>query len=170
VKIDTLLNLPTVLLFAIAILLAVDRWMLGGGTTTRSLEAVEAELIGRRLPTALVDPATYGADDFGLAFERLVVVFHTSCPACFRTRPAWRRIVAVGLRTMAVTTEPDTRASDYFGTDSIVVRGMVDGRSLRAMGIDKVPTTLLIGADGTILQAHIGVLDDRDMQKLVGSH
>lgn len=96
----------------------------------------------------------------------LLLVFSTTCPACYANLPAWRQIVTAAAdraSVLAVTLESDRAAvRAYVGEKlpgAIAVRPTEPQRFVDGLGVSVVPFTVLVDAGGTVGYMRRGVLD-----------
>jgi hypothetical protein len=104
----------------------------------------------------------------------LLLVYASTCPACYANLPAWRRVIlANGGATdvIAVGFEADPAASRAYAERHLpVVTHLAPTEPpafAAALGLDKVPFTALISADGRFRIVRRGALDAAAESSLV---
>lgn len=169
VWLDRALSLVTVIVgLAAAYLVATERVI---PALRGEPEAVDegGRLAGRLEFKPLVSNPVWGrGDGIGVPGESavLLLVYSSTCPACYANLAAWNRAVraAEGVATvLSVALEGDLAAARAYArrhlpsTVAVIPR---DARRLTgALGIGIVPSTALVGADGTVLFLRQGSLD-----------
>jgi hypothetical protein len=106
----------------------------------------------------------------------LLLVYNSTCPACYSNLAAWARGVsaAAGVASvLSVALEEDLAAAGAYArrhlpsTVAVIPR---DARRLTgALGIGIVPSTALVGGDGTVLFLRQGSLDGAALDSLVSA-
>lgn len=163
------LNGATAVLLAAAVaLLARDRLL----PAWRAHQVVE---VGEEVPgdLALVSLAT--GDTAALASFRpaLLLYFQSTCPACTRNLPAWRRLLEErpsGVPAVAVGIEPRVTALGYAREElpgAVAARPADRSRITRLMGVEAVPTTQLVDGSGRMVWSRTGVLTADDVRRLL---
>lgn len=122
--------------------------------------------VGERVPDELELVALASGDTMRLAALRpaLLLHFRSTCPACRRNLPAWRRLVddrPPGLRTLASGLEPAASALAYAREHlpgALAVGPDDRSRAVHLLGITAVPTTQLIDGSGELVWSRSGVL------------
>ncbi|UCF18788.1 MAG: hypothetical protein JSU87_12715 [Gemmatimonadota bacterium] len=104
----------------------------------------------------------------------VLMVFSSSCPACYTNVPAWRRVLEAGVgaaEMLAVGLQRDRLAArEYVRAHLRGVRGVVptDPRRFAAiLGIEVVPFTAVVGGDGVLRYARQGSLDSAAVHSLL---
>lgn len=104
----------------------------------------------------------------------LLLVFNSTCQACYRTLPAWQRASAAGVddvAVLAVGLDSDRRAAVAYARRNLpmaVVLAPDDpARFAGIMGVDVVPFTALLDPDGVVLFARQGSLDSLAADSLI---
>lgn len=165
------LNAATVLLLVVAAgLLVRDRVL----PAWRARQVVE---VGETAPDDLALLALASGDTLRLGDLRpsLLLFFQSTCPACARNLPAWRRLVdrrPAGVRSLAVGLEPPAAALRYVREeipDALGLRPREPGRTTRILGVEAVPSTLIVGPRGRLLWRRTGVLSDRDVRRALAT-
>lgn len=166
---DRWLNGATaVVLVLAAALFARDRVL----PAWRARQVVE---VGERAPDSLtlVTLATGDTIRLGRMRPSLLLWFQSTCPACGRNLPAWRRLVAErppDVRVAAVGLEGPVPALAYVRRElpeALAVRTGDRARATRIMGVEAVPTTQLVGTDGRLLWSGSGVLTSADVDRVL---
>lgn len=129
-----------------------------------------AAVVGRELPRLeAVDArgASAAIDVTGAGVPHVLLVFRSDCPACAEQRPMWLELAraarARGAVVLAVTGEPlNSTVSSYLGDAAVEVRRATVAGQLGDVGVAIVPTTLLVNANGRIVDAAVGVRRDFD--------
>lgn len=106
----------------------------------------------------------------------LLLVYNSTCPACYANLPAWDRVVraAEGVASvLSVALDRDRAAARAYArrhlpsTVAVVPR---DARRLTgALGIGIVPSTALVGRDGVVVFLRQGSLDRAGVDSLVSA-
>lgn len=99
--------------------------------------------------------------------RQVLFVFRTTCPHCQRTFPAWRRIAAevrdrVGSTTVyGVSLDPVDVTREFLAAEGFAapVMAFPDPKLKKLYRVVGVPTTLVIGAQGEVVHARVGVLE-----------
>ena len=157
-----------VLLAAAAALLVRDRLL----PLWRTHQVVE---VGEAVPGELGLESLATGDTTALERFRpaLLLYFQSTCPACTRNLPSWRRLLQErppGVPAVAVGLEPRPRALVYAREhlSGAVAVGPVDrSRTTHLMGVRAVPTTQLVGAGGRLLWSRTGVLTAADVDRVL---
>ncbi len=147
-------------------------------------DEAEAVDVGGRLEARLEfdllasNPVSRGGDRIRVPGEGavLLLVYSSTCPACYANLPAWDRAVraAEGVASvLSVALEGDLAAARAYArrhlpsTVAVIPR---DARRLTgALGIGIVPSTALVGQDGTVLFLRQGSLDRVARDSLVSA-
>ena len=154
--------------------------------TERVVPALRGEPVrvwrGERLSEVLELAALDGGgDNRGRATVRipdgratLMLVFNSTCQACYRTLPAWRRAVAAaadGVAVLAVGLDPDRRGAAVYARHNLPTAAVVTPedpvRFANMLGIDVVPFTAVLDPDGVLLFARQGSLDVQAADSLI---
>lgn len=161
------LNGATVLLLVIATgLFTRDRIL----PAWRARQVVE---VGEQVPGDL-DLVALASDDtlrLGDLQPSLLLFFQSTCPACTRNLPAWRRLVdrrPDGVRSLALGLEAPDAALRYVREElpeALGVRPLDPGRTTRILGVEAVPSTLIVGATGRLLWSRTGLLTEADVRR-----
>lgn len=154
------------LLVAAAGLLVHDRLL----PAWRARQVVE---VGERVPEDLGLLTLAARDTLRLGRMRpsLILLFQSTCPACTRNLPAWRRLVEerpAGVRSLAVGLEAEDDALRYVREElprALATRPLDTGRMTRILGVEAVPTTLIVAGDGRLTWRRTGVLGEADLQR-----
>lgn len=166
-RLEGWLNGATVLLLVVAAgLLVRDRLL-------PAWRAHQVVAVGETAPDDLALVSLASRDTFRLDGLRpsLLLFFQSTCPACGRNLPAWHRLIRerpAGVRTVAVGLEAAGPALDYVREElprALGTRPAESGRTTRILGVEAVPTTLVLGADGRVLWRRSGVLDDGEVRR-----
>lgn len=166
--------------------LSHDRWLNGATAVVLVLAAAlfvrdrvlpawragQVVRVGERAPDGLELVALASGDTMLLERLRpsLLLYFQSTCPACGRNLPAWRRLVAnrpPGVRVAAVGLEDAAPALAYVREqlpEALAVRAADQSRATRLMGVKAVPTTQLVGTAGKLLWSRTGVLTEADVE------
>lgn len=125
-----------------------------------SLTALELQTIDSSVAVANID---LRSDSLTLTF-----LFSTTCPACAMTKATWDSLAdsqPPGTRVLAISSE-STDLGGYFRSSSVRVLRSLDSRALQAQfPAGFVPVTI-VSRQGTVLLAHIGIFDDRDLDEM----
>lgn len=164
---DRLLNGATAVVLVLAAALFVRDRVL---PAWRAREVVE---VGERIPDDLRLVTLASGDTVRLQRMRpsLLLWFQSTCPACERNLPAWRRLLAERPRTVrvaAVGLEDPVPALAYVREhlpEALAVGAADRARATRLMGVEAVPTTQLVGPDGRLLWSASGMLTVGDVER-----
>lgn len=170
---DRLMDVVTVVVAVAALAAAGDRFLRPPADASAEASAVESKLVGH-VPGAVQLIADGTRDrrsvSFAAARPQLVMLFRTTCPACQATKPVWEEISASlqpGQQAHAITAEPAGGGQTFFASPRVQVWHAADpGEQARAYPSPYVPTTMVVGADGRILYARIGVLRPDDAETI----
>lgn len=128
-------------------------------------------------PLPIVDLVNLAGDRFSsgelMGTPLVVNLWFADCPPCRRELPAFAAVHAeVGDRVRFVGINPRDdaeRTSSFARERGVFYENYLDpdGRFLTATGIAAMPTTLLVSADGTILEQRSGEVDQTTLTRLV---
>jgi len=157
-----------VLLVVAAALLFRDRLL----PAWRDLQVVE---VGDRVPEELALVSLPSRDTIRLEGLRpaLLLYFQSTCPACARNLPAWRRLMEErppGMPAVAVGLEGALPALGYVREElpgALAARPADRSRMTRLMAVEAVPTTQLVDEDGRLLWSRSGVLAAADVERIL---
>lgn len=154
--------------------------------TERVIPALKGEPVrvwrGERLPEVLefvsLDSGGDNRERPGVRIPNrratLMLVFNSTCQACYRTLPAWRRAVAAaadGVTVLAVGLDPDQRGAADYARHNLPAAAAVAPedpvRFANMLGIDVVPFTALLDPDGVLLFARQGSLNTQAGDSLI---
>lgn len=169
------LNLLTLTVAILAAyLLATERLipaLRGAPTRTLEGEQLSERLQFRVLSGERNDGPAQTVPDTG---RTLLLVFSSTCPACFENLPAWEQVAGSGrgsVRVLAVALERDRRAASLYVRRHLPTATPVVARDAArfaaALGIEVVPFTALVAADGTVEFARPGRLDPASVRVLI---
>jgi cytochrome c biogenesis protein CcmG/thiol:disulfide interchange protein DsbE len=106
-----------------------------------------------------------------LSGPTLVTFFASWCVPCVQEAPALLALKAEGVRIIGVAYKDDPNASrDFLTRNGDPFNTVVVDRNGRAgidFGVDGVPDTFLVGADGVILAKHAGPIEPADATALL---
>lgn len=164
-----LLDLGTALMALSAVALVAEDRLLPAWRESRVVEP------GERVPAELAVRALAAGDTLALAAAAptLLLFYRSDCPACARALPAWRRLVDRGggrLRALAVGLEEETAALAWVRAElprALGVRPVEPTRFLDRLGVRRVPTTVLVGADDRLLHRRSGVPTAAEVRRLL---
>jgi len=167
--IDLWLNGATAVLLIVGCALLVRDRIL---PAWRDLQVVE---VGDEVPDDLTLVSLPSRDTTALEGLRpaLLLYFQSTCPACARNLPAWRRLMEerpAGLPAVAVGLEEALPALGYVREElpgAVAARPEDRSRMTRLMGVEAVPTTQLVGEDGRLLWSRSGVLSASDVERVL---
>lgn len=163
------LNAATAVLLAAAAALLVRDRLLPAWRTHQVVEVGEA-VPGDLGLVSLVTGDTAALESFRPA---LLLHFQSTCPACTRNLPAWRRLLEErpsGVPTLAVGLERRLSARDYVRErlNGATAVGPVDmTRTTHLLGVEAVPTTQVVDRNGRLLWSRTGVLTDADVDRVL---
>lgn len=138
----------------------------------RARQVVE---VGERVPEDLALVSLSGPDTLrlGSLHPALLLYYQSTCPACERNLPAWRRLLEErpsGLSAVAVGLEEPVTALGYAREGlpgALAVRPAERARAVRLMGVASVPTTQLVGGGGRLRWSRSGVLSAADVDRIL---
>ncbi len=164
-----IMDLGTVLLVLTAAALVVESRALPAWRASRVVE------VGEEVPDGLRVRSLASGDTLAVraSMPTLLLLYRSDCPACGRALPAWRRLVARsggGVRPLAVALEPEAPALAWVRSElprALGVRPLDRGGFLRRLAVRRVPTTMLVGADGRLLHRRSGIPGPRDVDRLL---
>jgi hypothetical protein len=104
----------------------------------------------------------------------LMLVFNSTCQACYRTLAFWRQAVAATgdkAVVLAVALEDDRRAAGIYAQrnlpTALVVAPEDPGRFVSVLGVSVVPFTALFDADAALVFSRQGSLDASAVDSLI---
>lgn len=164
-----LLDLGTALMVVAAAALVVEDRLLPAWRATRVVEP------GERVPVHLSVRALATGDTLAVTAgtPTLLLFYRSDCPACERAVPGWRRLVDRGggrLRTLAVGLEDEATALAWVRAElprALGVRPVEAPDFLRRLRVRRVPTTMLVGADGRLLYRRSAVPTPAEVRRLL---
>jgi hypothetical protein len=96
----------------------------------------------------------------------LLLVFSSTCPACYANLPAWHQVIEAGrqsARVVAVGLEPDRTAAREYAQRHLAEAEPTAPRDPRTfaeiLGVTVVPLTALVDSDGILRTVRRGSLD-----------
>lgn len=154
--------------------------------TERVVPALRGEPVrvreGERLAEALqFEPLGSAGGALGLegirvpsARPALLLVFNSTCQACYSTLPAWHDLIAAAgdaASVFAVALDPDERAAGAYASQNLAAARAVvpeDPRRFAGiLGVDIVPSTALLDRDGVLRFMRQGSLDSLAVSSLI---
>jgi len=173
------LNLATALALAAALYLVAAQRVVPAlrGTPTRVLEG---ERLAESYAFEVLGPGRDSGEGSRIEVpgrrSALLLVFNSTCPACYANLDAWRAAVrhTAGLaEPLAVALERDERAAAEYARRNLAgVRAVapVDARRFaESFGIDVIPFTALVDSDSVLAFARQGSLDSLAVRSLIGA-
>jgi thiol-disulfide isomerase/thioredoxin len=136
----------------------------GGSSTTTKLSA---------LPVATVDGVAAGTLADHIERFTVVNVWATWCAPCKREMPAFEEVHRRRGDSVAFigvnTGDGSTAAAKFVASLGITYTQFLDepGDALTAFGLSGLPATVLVGADGNVITAHVGELSGADLDRLI---
>ena len=146
--------------------------------TERVVPALRGEPVrvhqGERLAEVLeFEPLENGNGPLGAATIRLpdgrttlILVFNSTCQACYRTLSAWQQVVSAAgddADVLAVALDDDRRAAGIYAQrnlpTALAVAPEDPGRFANTLGVGIVPFTALLNPDAVLVFARQGSLD-----------
>ena len=142
---------------------------------TGPITAPKAVTSGEKVPAASFERFSGGQGHFtDYAGRPLVINFwQTTCAPCLKEMPAFERVhQALGARVQFLGIDVnDTLSSGktYARKLAITYDLVRDPRSelISALGGTVLPTTVLVGADGTVLSVHSGAFNEADLTSAI---
>lgn len=121
--------------------------------------------VGDRAPAGLRVRTLPAGDTLAVAggMPTLLLFYTSDCPACARAVSPWRRLLArsgPGVRPLAVGLEEEGPALAWLRSElprALAVRPLQPAGFLERLGVERVPTTLLVGRGGRLLHRRVGV-------------
>ena len=151
--------------------------------TERVIPALRGEPVrvveGGRLPGGLefelLDGSTVrGTVKLPGAKPALLLVYSSTCPACYANLPAWREVIEAGeegVTVFAVGLESDRVAASQYAREHLPSALSVvpedPHRFGSILGVDIVPFTALVDASGTLRFVRQGSLDTGSVDSLI---
>lgn len=131
--------------------------------------------VGQAVPSELRLTALSGGDTLSPAapgIPTVYLIFQSTCPACERNLPSWRRLMTEvpGLRALAVGLEEETTALAYVRAElpeALAVAPVDRDGFVRRLGIAVVPTTMVVDGRGVLRERIAGVLAEGAVRRLV---
>lgn len=137
------------------------------------LSASVDSLIGTRLAEItelLPDGSTGHYTPSAAGVVKLVLFFKSTCSACEANAPAWKELSrgqARGFQAVVVSNEGAQTATQWLTRHGIenarIVMPSTPAEITAKWGISAVPTTLVVGSDGTVVFGHVGALNKADL-------
>lgn len=103
----------------------------------------------------------------------VVTVFHTTCPYCEGTLPAWRelnaRLEAVEVDLVGISFHARAATTQYLERHAIdwPVWTLTKDADKRVFKVVAVPTTIVVSAGGTVLRLFRGVISPTDVEDVL---
>lgn len=154
--------------------------LLAGGVLARNhlapaWRARQVVEVGEPVPASLELVSLTGADTLALGDLRpaLLLYYQSTCPACTRNLPGWRRLLdelPADLTAVAIGLEGARPARRYAREElpgAAAVRPADRARATHRMGVEAVPTTQLVGPDGRLRWSRSGVLSAADVDGIL---
>lgn len=166
-RLEGWLNGATALLLVVAAGLLVHDRLLPAWRSHRVVE------VGETAPEdlGLISLASGDTLRLGRLQPSLLLFFQSTCPACTRNLPAWRRLIdgrPAGVRSVAVGLEPAAAALVYVREEmprALGTRPVDRERATAILGVEAVPTTMIVDGRGRLLWRRTGVLTDADVRR-----
>lgn len=164
-----LVDLGTAAMALVAVAVAAGGRLPPAWTDAGALE------VGDRVPSGLRVRTLPAGDTLTVAggMATLLLFYASDCPTCARTVPVWRRLLAragAGVRPLAVGLEEEGPALVWARSElprGLTVRPLEPEAFLRRLGIERVPTTLLVGTRGRLLDRRVGVPTPAGVDRLL---
>lgn len=179
-KPEKIVDLILVALCMVAITIAAASYLRasGGGkqqVSTAVIPSVDS-IIGTRMaeiPMLLPDGSTRPYSPSLTAVPKLVLFFKSTCSACEENAPNWRDLQhgrARGIQVVAVSNEGAETATRWLTRHGIenarIILPAMPAQLATAWGVTAVPTTLVVGPDGTVLFGRVGALNQADLAQV----
>ncbi|UCC83021.1 MAG: hypothetical protein JSW46_19045 [Gemmatimonadota bacterium] len=179
VWLERALNLVTVILGLVAAYLVATERLIPALREEPTAVDVGERLVGRiEFDRLAVVPGSRGGDRIRVPGQGavLMLVYSSTCPACYANLAAWDRAVRAAesvASVLSVALEEDLPAARAYARrylPSTVAVIPKDARRLTgAFGIGIVPSTILVGEDGTVSFMRQGSLDQIALDSLVSA-
>lgn len=158
---------------ATAVVLVVAVALLVRDRVVPAWRAGQVVTVGDEVPAGLDLVSLASGDTAATASLRpaLLLYFQSTCPACTRNLPAWRRLLEERpsrMRAVAIGLEDRAPALSYAREElpgALAVRPADRRRLIHVMAVEAVPTTQLVDRDGRLLWSRTGVLGAADVER-----
>jgi len=125
-----------------------------------------AESLELRALGASQDEEGAGVSRVPSAQASLLLVFSSTCPACYANLPAWNKLInsaSESVSVLAVALERDSAAALSYASDNlpgaVTVIARDPQRFVDVLGLSVVPYTILVDVDGRVAFLRSGRLD-----------
>ncbi|MGD2217090.1 MAG: hypothetical protein PVJ64_10045 [Gemmatimonadales bacterium] len=177
VWLDRALSLVTVIIGVVAAYLVATERVIPALRGEPEAVDVGAKLAERlEFERLVAGPVSPGRGRIGVPGQGavLLLVYNSTCPACYANLAAWERAVSAAegvASVLSVALESDLLAARAYARRHLPSAVAVTPRDARrvtgALGIGIVPSTALVGGDGTLLFLRQGSLDRVAVDSLV---
>jgi len=125
------------------------------------------------VPASAINPGSIVGFAKVLTGPSVVFFFTTQCPFCARSRPNVTLLSSkleatnIAMLGVALDGQSERHAEAVDWARDIRVLAPMDVRGALQLGVSRVPTTVLVDADGTVLQMWVGELEDGMLPEIV---
>ena len=105
----------------------------------------------------------------------LLFIFSPACSICHETLPAWKELYqaahAQGLEVLSLSVLDPSRTAQYVSANEVPwnVYSLAGRDAIMTLGVERVPTTLVLDATGRIALAMSGQLDSDQQAEILGA-
>ena len=105
----------------------------------------------------------------------LLYIFSPTCSICHATLPAWKQLYeaaqAAGIEVLSLSVLDPNRTAQYVNTNQVPwnVYSLAGRDAIATLGVDRVPTTLVLDGNGTISLAMTGELNAEQQAEILGA-
>ena len=103
----------------------------------------------------------------------LLFIFSPACSICHETLPAWKELYqaahAQGIEVLSLSVLDPSRTAQYVNSNEVPwnVYSLAGRDAIMMLGVERVPTTLVLDATGTISLATSGRLDSEQQAEIL---
>ncbi len=105
----------------------------------------------------------------------LLFIFSPTCSICHATLPAWKELYqaaqAAGIEVLSLSVLEPSRTAQYVNTNQVPwnVYSLAGRDAIVTLGVERVPTTLVLDGTGTISLAMSGQLNPEQQAEILGA-
>ena len=105
----------------------------------------------------------------------LLFIFSPTCSICHATLPAWKELhqaaQAAGIEVLSLSVLEPSRTAQYVNANQVPwnVYSLAGRDAIVTLGVERVPTTLVLDATGTISLAMMGQLSPEQQAEILGA-
>ena len=105
----------------------------------------------------------------------LLFIFSPTCSICHATLPAWKELYqvaqAAGIEVLSLSVLEPSRTAQYVNANQVPwnVYSLAGRDAIATLGVERVPTTLVLDGTGTISLAMMGQLNPEQQAEILGA-